>query len=69
MTLADYLNQHSINDDDFAAKIGRDRSSVFRLRKGSHKPPPDLMQKIAEVTDGAVLPNDWFDGLPIQDAA
>lgn len=67
MQLAAYLKQHGIDDEAFAALIGRDRSTVWRLRNGS-KPSPSLMETIAEVTKGTVLPNDFFD-LPETDVA
>lgn len=60
MKIADYLNERQITDEAFAVTINRDRSTVWRLRNGS-RPSPDLMAVIAEKTNGAVLPNDFFD--------
>ncbi len=69
MKLADYLSQHGMDDVAFGAKVGRDRSTIFRIKSGTHKPSPDLMEKIALATGGLVQPNDFFDGLPEAEAA
>ena len=64
MRLHAYLELTKETDAEFAAKVGCDRSTIYRLRKGQTKPNPALMQEIARETKGAVLPNDYFDGLP-----
>lgn len=69
MKLADYLTTHGLDDTAFGAKVGRDRSTIFRIRTGTHKPSPDLMEAIARETGGLVQPNDYFDGLPEAEAA
>jgi hypothetical protein len=69
MKLNDYLMHQGLDDLAFGAKVGRDRSTIFRIRTGTHKPSPDLMEKIALATGGQVQPNDYFDGLPEAEAA
>ena len=69
MKLADYLKQEDLDDAAFGALVGRDRSTIFRIRQGTHKPSPELMEKIARETAGLVQPNDYFDGLPDAEAA
>lgn len=65
MKLSDYLEQNNLTDAEFGVMIGKDRSSVTRLRAGSTKPSWDTAQKIADATHGAVTPNDF---LPEQEA-
>lgn len=64
MKLSSYLELAKLDDAEFASKVGCDRSTIYRIRKGQTKPNPSLMQEIARETKGAVLPNDYFDGLP-----
>lgn len=64
MKLTAYLELAKLDDLAFAAKVGCDRSTIYRIRKGETRPSPSLMVEIAKVTKGAVLPNDYFDGLP-----
>jgi hypothetical protein len=68
MQLSDYMDRNGLNDDTFGKLIGRDRTSVYRLRAGLTKPTADLLQTIADKTGGAVTPNDFFD-LPDEAAA
>jgi transcriptional regulator with XRE-family HTH domain len=63
MRLAAYLELAKLTDAEFAAKVDCDRSTITRVRNGA-TPSPVLMQNIARETKGAVLPNDYFDGLP-----
>lgn len=67
MRFADFLKMRGLNDGQAADLIGCDRTYVLKLR-GGKKPSPDMMATIAEKTDGAVQPNDWFD-LPDEAAA
>jgi transcriptional regulator with XRE-family HTH domain len=54
----------AVDDAELASRVGCDRSTIYRIRKGLTKPTPAVMQAIARETKGAVLPNDYFDGLP-----
>lgn len=65
MKLSDYMAGEEIDDQALAEQLGVDRSTIFRVRKGTHKPSPTLMAEIAKLTGGAVLPNDYFDDLPV----
>lgn len=69
MELKTYLATHAMTDAYFAELIGVDRSSVTRMRHGGQAPRADVMRKIAEVTDGAVTPNDFFGVDPRQEGA
>lgn len=63
MTLAQYLNEHAISDADFAVKIGVNRSTVSRLRRGDHTgqlPSRATIEAIAKETNGAVTANDFW---------
>lgn len=59
--LESYLEANRLTDAEFAALIGKDRSSVSRLRAGETKPTWDTAQRIAAATSGAVTPNDFID--------
>lgn len=59
--LASYMDRQGINDADFAAQIGRDRSMVNRLRRGIMRPTLDLAASIERVTEGAVPMRAWLD--------
>lgn len=67
MKLGEWLSQHSVTPIEFAARIGRHRTTVVRLVRGLTTPDPDTMQAILTATDGVVTPNDFFD-LPGQKA-
>ncbi len=69
MQFSAWMSDNGKSDDDVAGLIGRDRSIVSRLRRNQLRPTHELMEKIAEVTDGKVLPNDWFPDLPAEQAA
>ena len=70
MKLADWLETNQVTAHAFAQRIGRAPSTVTRLIRGRHTPDAATMKSIIEVTDGAVLPNDFFDvptgGTPTQ---
>lgn len=69
MKLSDFMDREGLNDEDFAQRLSTlrpvDRSTIWRVRKGTHKPSPELMEAIAKATSGEVLPNDYFDDLPV----
>jgi len=67
MKLADFKKQRNLTDEALAALIGE--CTVSALRKwlaGDRIPRKDQMERIAAVTDGQVLPNDFYS---IADAA
>lgn len=65
MKLSAYLEREALSDEEFGKRVGRDRSTIYRIRNGTHKPSPELMEAIARASEGAVLPNDYFDDLPV----
>jgi transcriptional regulator with XRE-family HTH domain len=61
MTLKDYFSQNQEMDDaKFAALVGCDRSTIYRIRENGQTPTRKLMKRIALATDGAVQPNDFY---------
>lgn len=64
MRLQDYLDQQHVSPADFAASIGVSRQAVDRYRMGQRIPEPHVMVRIAEQTENAVQPNDFYDLRP-----
>lgn len=63
MTLADYMKAHGLDDLAMAEKIGRcSESAVRKWRYGQRMPRVEQLRRIAEVTHGAVTPNDFLLG-------
>jgi transcriptional regulator with XRE-family HTH domain len=60
MKLADFMARKGISTAAFAHSIGVGSISVTRYLAGSRLPAPDVLVKIAEVTDGMVTPNDFL---------
>ena len=67
--LADYMDRHQIGDADFAARIGKERSVVNRLRRGNVRPTLDVAAQIEKETNGEVPMQAWVAIAPTQDAA
>jgi transcriptional regulator with XRE-family HTH domain len=65
MKLSTWMDREKLDDQTFAARVKVDRSTIYRIRQGTHKPSPALMEEIAKQTAGEVLPNDYFDDLPV----
>jgi transcriptional regulator with XRE-family HTH domain len=65
MKLSAWMEREELDDQALAAKVKVDRSTIYRIRQGTHKPSPALMEEIARQTNGEVLPNDYFDDLPV----
>lgn len=61
MHLSDYMAMNGLRDDDLSVMLGRNRTTVNRLRRGLHLPSLAIAQKIQEVTNGEVSVNDWLD--------
>lgn len=59
MKLADYLRANAITDQEFADRIGRDRTTVLRWRAGETTPDLRTILLIGELTEGAVQPPDF----------
>jgi len=65
MTLSEYLHSEGITPSRFAVSIKVPPSTISRILKGDRSPRSYIMRRIAEVTGGAVMPND-FAGIPAQ---
>lgn len=63
------MTREELDDQALAQRVKVDRSTIYRVRKGTHKPSPALMEEIARETSGEVLPNDYFGDLPETEAA
>jgi transcriptional regulator with XRE-family HTH domain len=57
--LAAYLKKAGIRDADFADQIGRDRTMVSKLRRGTVRPTLDLAAVIERETSGGVPMQAW----------
>jgi hypothetical protein len=62
--LGEWLIANDLTLDQFGAQVGVAAATISRFCIGSHRPSVSLMEKIAHATQGAILPNDWFEGLP-----
>lgn len=57
--LAAYMDREKVNDADFAALIGKDRTLVNRLRRGIVRPTLEVAADIEAKTKGAVPMQAW----------
>lgn len=53
-----YLKQHRISSGQFAAMVGVDCSTIYRIRTGQTFPHRKTIQAIWKATNGQVGPND-----------
>lgn len=68
MTLQEFLTLKNLSDPDFGVLIGRDRTTVMRLRRGDTKPDWKTMEAIVSATQGEVTPNDFLESLAVDGA-
>lgn len=61
MKLSDYLAQNDIKPAAFAKDLNVTSEAVRLWLCGGRKPREDMLALIAEKTNGAVTPNDFFD--------
>ena len=54
--LAEYRMKHHLTQAEFAAMVGVGGSDISFYEAGKHRPRPDVMDKIREVTKGFVKP-------------
>ena len=59
MRLATFLDQKKIPDSEFATDIGITRQAIHRYKTGARFPEPHILNRIYEITDGQVTPNDF----------
>ena len=60
MDLRSYLDVRDMSIAAFADLLGVSVQTVHRYVNGERLPRPDVMVRIAEVTHGAVKPNDFY---------
>jgi len=58
MKLDSYLKQYCISSGQFAAKVGVNCSTIYRIRTGRTFPHKKTIQAIWQATGGQVGPND-----------
>ncbi len=61
MKLKDWLKVKGITGKEFAKKLSVDEQTVSRYCVGKRIPDPDIMRRIAELTAGAVMANDFYE--------
>lgn len=61
-SLEDWLKTSGVGLTRFAERIGVSRQALHRYRTGERMPDRAIMAKIAQETDGAVRPNDFYEG-------
>jgi len=59
-TLAAYMKRENVNDAEFAALIGKDRTLVNRLRRGKVRPTLEVAAEIEIKTSGGVPMQSWI---------
>ena len=65
MKLSDFMTASGLDDDQMAALLGGcSAHAVKKWRYGERLPRPEQLRRIAEVTDGQVMPNDFVMDAP-----
>jgi transcriptional regulator with XRE-family HTH domain len=59
MHLSDYMTKKSLSDEEVAEMIGRSRPTVSRIRRRKVRPDWQTIEKLKEVTRGAVTADDF----------
>ena len=59
MTLAEWMSQQGLTEAQAALRFGVTQAAVNKYRRRLRIPRPAVMRRIAEVTGGAVTPNDF----------
>jgi transcriptional regulator with XRE-family HTH domain len=59
MRLEDWMTATKATDQALATKLGVDRSTISRIRRGKRVPSVEIMRAIHEATSGAVSANDF----------
>lgn len=64
MTLDQFLSDQGMTNHAFGALVGRDASSISRLRRGETRPDWETVRLIYDATGGAVTANDFLPPAP-----
>lgn len=67
MKLHEFLSVRGQTQRAFSLSIGVTQQAVSQWLRGFSTPRPEQMQKIVEVTNGAVTPNDFLPAPPLSD--
>ncbi len=62
MTLDEYMNKNGMKDAEMAEKLDVTVVSVGRYRNRKRRPTWEVMQRIIDVTQGAVTFQDFMEG-------
>lgn len=54
MTLQEWMDANGVTDDALAARVGVDRSTISRVRRGKIAPSLTLAGALNTITDGCV---------------
>lgn len=60
MRLTDWMALKGVTNKQLAERLGVSQVAVLRYRRGDRIPHWDILQKLTEVSDGAVMPNDFL---------
>jgi len=60
MRLSDWMKERDCNDEALGIKLGVDRVTVSRIRRGLNRPSWELAARIKQITRGAVTADDWL---------
>jgi transcriptional regulator with XRE-family HTH domain len=60
-TLEAYMAREGIDDAALAARIGRERSTVSKIRRGKLRPTLEIAALIEGVTNGSVPMQSWVE--------
>lgn len=61
MKLRDYMAANGLTAKAFAESVGSTEFAVTKWVRGERRPSESFMARIADVTGGEVMPNDFFD--------
>ncbi|TPN44425.1 helix-turn-helix transcriptional regulator [Mesorhizobium sp. B1-1-4] len=59
MKLAQYLSDHEMTDEAFAATVGMSQSQISRIKRGISRPSWDSVAAIERATGGQVTASDF----------
>jgi DNA-binding XRE family transcriptional regulator len=54
------MKEQDCNDEALGDKLGVDRATVSRIRRGQNRPSWELAARIKQATQGAVTADDWL---------